>query len=114
MFCQKCGAEIDDSSSFCAKCGEFIDINQSLGDSRSDDSSGTLLRRIGRVLGVVLMLVGLVGLLILLFGKPGRYRGDWDNELFSILWATNRFLSLIVFALGAILLVLSCKKDTNI
>lgn len=123
MYCQKCGSENDDSSKYCKTCGAIIseDQPQVYVSSPSNVSNvppaplsnndlGIKIRKVGRILGFVLIAFGLFGYFYVLFSGHGRYGSDWNNECFDILCGIRRALNLAVLALGAILEVLSCEK----
>lgn len=77
MFCQKCGAQIADGSSFCEKCGNkvgitndspkkvMLDPREVVEHKTQKDSSKTFAGN-GKAFGIILMLVSVIGNLVAL------------------------------------------------
>lgn len=131
MFCQKCGAEIDNDSKFCPKCGAAISEDQAIPNNQTVSNSQpvtasvprpqinasqkmegieTKIKSVGFILGLIFIVVGIFGILNVLLSHHGTYRGDWDNEVIGILWGIRLALSVLITALGVLIDVLVPKK----
>lgn len=58
MFCQKCGAEIDDEAAFCQRCGNATNKNIIENTTANDENESKAI--IGFVMGLFLGLIGLI------------------------------------------------------
>lgn len=77
MFCQKCGAQIADGSSFCEKCGTKVSITNTppkkvmldpkeVVEHKSEKDSSKTFAGNGKAFGIILMLFSVIGDLVAL------------------------------------------------